>query len=70
MAKESLTPMQSGLKGINTQKEVVEMGHFSKSPWGRLRASKGNCSLQACSYQGPHFQIHSFNLNAVKDYWL
>lgn len=35
MANETLKPVQSGLKGINTQKEsagIAEMGNFSKSP--------------------------------------
>lgn len=42
MAKESLTPVQSGLKGINTQKEVVA---FLR--WGISAKAPGEGSGQA-----------------------
>lgn len=44
MAKENLKPVQSGLKGINTQKGsggLAEMGNFSKSPQESSRQAKG-----------------------------
>lgn len=70
MAKENLKPVQSGLKGTNTQEEVVALlrwGISAEAP-GKARGEQREPPWASLNYQRAHFQTHSSNLNAVKDF--